>query len=142
MSKHWGYVCRTHDPVLISEHWFNHGEDALSELYRKFHAEPWPVNEWGELEETFVHGERTATPVYWLREHRNCDVALHNEYNDVQEIPDRPPVRHWLVIVDEIAYTPTAAVGPYADEALAQQAVAQFWADGLGAHVVPLKAPQ
>lgn len=86
MSKYWGYVCRSHDPELVSEHWYNHGEQALTELYRKFHAEPWPVNEWGELEETEVHGQRTTAPVYWLNQHRNCNVALSNEYGDTQEL--------------------------------------------------------
>lgn len=139
LSKYWGYVCRSHDPELVSEHWYNHGEQALTELYRKFHAEPWPINEWGELEETEVHGQMTTAPVYWLNQHRNCNVALHNEYNDVEEIPDRPL---WLVVVEDIAYTPTGAVGPYVNKKLAQQAAAKFWADGLGANVVELKAPQ
>lgn len=48
----------------------------------------------------------------------------------------------WVVVVDQIAYTPTKAVGPYESQELAQAVVERdYWAHGIGAHVVPLEAP-
>jgi hypothetical protein len=43
VSTYWGYVCESHNPPLISEHWFNHGEDVLTDAYRKERAGEWPI---------------------------------------------------------------------------------------------------
>lgn len=87
MSTHWGFVCQSHDPELISEAWFNHGDGFLTQVFATVRAGQWPENEWGEPEPTRFggHGE-VVGPIYWLREHPRCKVALRNEYGVTKEI--------------------------------------------------------
>lgn len=107
MSTHWGFVCESHDPPLISETWLNHGDDALIDAFRKERVGEWPTCTaddylaWeGEPYYLLQEGD-TATPVPphsgggappwsgiipWLREHPRCKVALRNEYGDRREI--------------------------------------------------------
>ena len=118
MSTHWGYVCQSHDPELISERWLNHGDDALIDLYRKVRAGDWPLasdliphlglaygDELAPME--YVQGSHGqpgfafpiapragggtppwSGPPSWLAKHPRCVVALRNEYGDVRVIAD------------------------------------------------------
>ena len=99
MSTYWGYACESHDPPLISEHWINHGEDALIETFRKERAGEWPdepvivgVNDALDPEPVevryYADGYGSQAPIWWLREHPRCAVALHNEYGDRRAIGD------------------------------------------------------
>lgn len=88
MSTHWGYVCQSHDPELESDDWFNHGEARLIELLRIERAGHWLNDEWGNP--TSVPELEHAGPIYWLREHPRCKVALRNEYGATKEIPGQP----------------------------------------------------
>ena len=91
MSTYWGYVCRSHDPELESEHWFNHGSEELRDAAIKERAGEWP-NDFTEPweEPAAVVGKlgpyQTRAPIFWLREHPKCDVALRNEYGDTEEL--------------------------------------------------------
>ena len=45
MSNYWGYACASHEPALISEHWFNHGEAVLVDVFLRERAGEWPNRE-------------------------------------------------------------------------------------------------
>lgn len=81
MSNHWGYVCRSHDPEIESEHWFDRGAGVLAEVCQKVRAGEWPD---GVASPDGCY--RTAEPILWLRQHPKCDVALRSEYGDTREI--------------------------------------------------------
>jgi hypothetical protein len=85
LSTYWGFVCRSHDPEIESEHWFNCGAALLADVYQKERAGEWP-NDFEEpwQEPTAVGG--TRAPIFWLRQHPRCDVALRSEYGDTREI--------------------------------------------------------
>jgi len=91
MSTYWGYVCESHDPPLTSEHWFNHGEEVLTQAYTLERQGQWPNDtefmlKYPALDPSPMpidhRGYVTTWPIEWLREHPNCTVALHNEYGD------------------------------------------------------------
>lgn len=118
MSTHWGYVCESHDPPLLSDCDLNHGDDALIDLYRKVRAGEWPKSadllpqfelaygdELAPME--FVQGSHGhpgyafpiaprlgggtppwSGPVSFLEQHPRCKIALHNEYGERREIGD------------------------------------------------------
>lgn len=92
MSTYWGYVCESHDPPLISEHWINHGEEVLIETFFKVRAGEWPddprMPDLGEpLPVVFyASGYGSSAPVWWLGKHPHCAVSLHNEYGERREI--------------------------------------------------------
>jgi hypothetical protein len=90
MSTYWGYVCRSHDPEIESEHWFNQGAALLAGVYQKVRAGSWPdgadMGGWKEPALVEHNGYETAGPVLWLEEHPRCDVALRSEYGDTREI--------------------------------------------------------
>jgi hypothetical protein len=97
MSTYWGYVCESHDPPLVSEHWINHGDRTLADAFHLERAGEWPdvpvivgVNDalGPEPEQVTFYdsGYGSAAPIYWLREHPRCEVALHNEYGERQLI--------------------------------------------------------
>lgn len=98
MSTYWGYVCKSHDPNLRSERWFNHGEDTLTDAFRKERAGQWPMDGTHPLLEEPVHvfhGDTgsaygTRAPIYWLRDHPRCVVWLENEYGDTRPMEERP----------------------------------------------------
>lgn len=95
MSTYWGYVCLDHDPHLASERWFNHGEDLLWDAWSRERAGVWPHRPYGSLppedcEPKEVLGAfGTTAPIWWLREHPSCNVALRNEYGDIARLPRR-----------------------------------------------------
>lgn len=80
MSTYWGYSCRSHTPPLNSEMWFNHGDKALGKALDAFKAGTWPTDEWDSPLPMSHSGYSTASPLYWLHEHPNCDVGIINEY--------------------------------------------------------------
>lgn len=91
MSTHWGYVCESHDPPIISEHWINHGDDRLAGLFWAVRRGEWPndpsITAWDEpIQFPYSEDYASTAPVYWLREHPHCRVALHNEYGDTRVI--------------------------------------------------------
>ena len=91
MSTYWGYVCDSHDPPLISERWFNHGEAVLTDAYTRERAGQWPtdpnITAWDEpVPVVSSGGYETTAPISWLREHPRCTLALHNEYGDRQAL--------------------------------------------------------
>lgn len=94
LSNSWGYVCRSHDPEIESDHWFNRGAALLAEVYQKVQAGEWP-----DCTDPLLFGEpegavapsgvyATREPIYWLRQHPRCDVALRSEYGDTREIAE------------------------------------------------------
>lgn len=91
MSTYWGYACVSHDPPLISDHWFNHGGDLLVEVFHRVRAGQWPLDprlpELLEEPAPVDHrGYLTAAPIHWLRSHPNCEVVLDNEYGHTKPI--------------------------------------------------------
>ena len=96
MSKSWGYVCLDHDPHLASEYWFNHGEDVLWDAWSRERAGAWPSRpegafppeDWDPIPVT-LRSQSTSEPIWWLRQHPGCEVALHNEYGDIERLPRR-----------------------------------------------------
>lgn len=99
MSTYWGYACVSHEPSLVSEHWFNHGEDLLREAYDLERRGLWPdvpvivgVNDALAPEPQPVEGHDghypTAAPIYWLRSHPHCIIVLHNEYWETELLGD------------------------------------------------------
>lgn len=96
MSTYWGFVCESHDPPLESEHWFNHGDKVLIDLFIRERAGVWPVDT-AKLERFPALGPEpmpvehrgyvTTAPVDWLREHPRCSIALRNEYGDRRALP-------------------------------------------------------
>lgn len=107
MSTHWGYVCQSHDPHLISETWLNHGELVLVDLYQQMRAGTWPVVAEavphiglafkGEPYSVLEYGGKAVPalpggvpswsgPPAWLMEHPRCKVALRSEFGVVIEI--------------------------------------------------------
>lgn len=83
-------MCRSHDPEIESEHWFNRGAALLADVYQKERAGEWPFDpELSDLGEPakVSHGRyETTAPIYWLRQHSRCDVALRSEYGDTREL--------------------------------------------------------
>lgn len=91
MSTYWGYVCDSHDPPLISERWFNHGEEVLIDVFRKERAGEWPMDMAYPLLEdpmpvVWRNGYETTAPIRWLRKHPHCTVNLHSEYGERQKL--------------------------------------------------------
>lgn len=88
MSNHWGYVCRSHDPEIESDHWFNQGAALLAGVFQKERAREWPEDtDRGEPQKVVsLDHPDTAEPIHWLRQHPRCDVALRSEYGDTREI--------------------------------------------------------
>lgn len=85
MSTYWGYACVSHEPPLVSEHWFNHGDLLLAQVYKQVREGSWPdCDEWGTPGPVDSNGYLTNSPIYWLREHPDCEVVLHNEYGDTR----------------------------------------------------------
>jgi hypothetical protein len=86
VSTYWGYVCKSHNPPIESEHWFNRGEDILREAYRLEQAGEWPTVAPTALDLKYGWDldpepvSWTTEPIHWLRAHPHCDVALRNEY--------------------------------------------------------------
>lgn len=97
MSTNWGFVCLSHDPPLASEHWFNHGEDVLRDAWQKERADEWPddpkFTAWAEPLPVVLRSAATASPIFWLRQHPNCTVGLHNEYGDIEPLAETLIVR-------------------------------------------------
>lgn len=116
MSKYWGYVCESHDPPIESDHWLNHGDDALIDLFHKVRNGEWPKSAEMVPEFRLAYGDELAPmvtgfgvtdgkpyaipvrpvpgggappwhgPPNWLAEHPRCKVALRNEYGDRREV--------------------------------------------------------
>lgn len=80
MSTYYGYVCKSHEPNLISEHWLNHGDQELTDAYHAERNGDWPSTLDGGPAPLINYAG--AAPIYWLRQHPNCTIALHNEYGD------------------------------------------------------------
>lgn len=95
MSTHWGFTCLTHQPHINSGRLLNHGEALLLDAYFKVRAGRWPLltpaeHFMGEqVVPIFAPGypEGTDAPIYWLREHPDCDVALADEYGEEIDLP-------------------------------------------------------
>lgn len=93
MSTSWGYVCQSHNPNQYSEDWFNHGQDLLTDVYRRVRAGEWPTDEDDDPVPVVHRGHETRAPVYWLRGHPHCMIALWNEYGVVVSLdPDPAPM--------------------------------------------------
>lgn len=91
MSTNWGFACVSHDPPLISDHWFNHGAEALRQVFRLERAGAWPNDPdlpvvLGEPLPVEHRGYATSSPIRWLRDHPRCQVVLHNEYGDTEPL--------------------------------------------------------
>lgn len=94
MSTHWGYACTSHEPMVISERWFNHGEETLRDAFQRERAGIWTnIDEWGSPAPVLHRNYATDAPIHWLREHPNCTIVLRNEYGDVK--PIRSPWPHF-----------------------------------------------
>ena len=96
MSTYWGYVCRSHIPNIISDHWLNHGEDELRDVARLVRLGAWPDHpHYGGPIGFYFDGTTWTDPIIWLRQHPHCDVALHNEYGGTEELApgQEPPGR-------------------------------------------------
>ena len=85
MSTYWGYYCRTCSEE--SEHWHNRGEELLSEFYEARNAvralQPiWvtvsTISQWADLD-----------MLIFLDDHEGHDIALHNEYGEIADLPSR-----------------------------------------------------
>jgi hypothetical protein len=88
MSTYWGYVCRSHDPELESEHWINHGEEVLADIAnRALGPQGWPEQPvLGGPIPFYFDGVHWTAPIVWLQQHPRCDIALRNEYGKTEEI--------------------------------------------------------
>jgi hypothetical protein len=92
LSTNWGYACISHDPPLVSECWFNHGEEVLVDAFLRERAGQWPSDpsggdvEWAEPMPVTLRSYATTSPIYWLREHPRCEVVLHNEDGETRLI--------------------------------------------------------
>lgn len=89
MSTYWGYICRTCN--VASAHWHNHGDDVLVEFHHAWHA-------LRDMELRLVGVATDSNWVDWdmaifLEEHEGHDIALESEYNEVKDIPQRPPTK-------------------------------------------------
>lgn len=84
MSKHWGYVCQSHDPELASEPWFNRGDQLLRDVQAAECAGQFPQGDAFWDADVEIDGVDVRHAVSWLREHPRCKVALRNEYGDTQ----------------------------------------------------------
>jgi hypothetical protein len=96
MSIRWGYVCRSHSPNIQSENWFNldAGRDVLREVAKLVRAGQWPNHPFTSSPVPFFHEQSAqhTAPIYWLNQHPHCDVALQNEYGEIEELdPDAEP---------------------------------------------------
>jgi len=104
VSKHWGYVCVSHDPPLASERFGNHADDILRDIHRAHRAgtlamEP-EVHESGPFAgqtnytRDYValpmhHGSdhyKSTAPMNWLDDHPRCEIMLRSEYGDIEPI--------------------------------------------------------
>lgn len=97
MSTYWGFVCRSHDPEIESEHWFNRGAAVLADAFQKERSGEILNNQYGEPTQTIkspLGTYETFEPIYWLRQHPRCDVALRSEYGDTREIANQPKEAH------------------------------------------------
>lgn len=90
MSTYWGYVCKSHDPELPSDRWFNHGEELLIGVYlQERYLGGWPNTKWDDpipVMGSPNYPQGTDAPVWWLREHPRCKVALRSEYGKEVEL--------------------------------------------------------
>lgn len=111
MSKHWGYVCQSHNPAIESERWLNHGEKVLADVFRLERAGQWPNVPEGHPYYLAYKGEpmlvnpaasdMIGSPgpdgsgglhlVHWLREHPHCVVAMCSEYGEIRPLADPAP---------------------------------------------------
>lgn len=99
VSTYWGYVCESHDPPIISEHWMNHGDERLAVLFWTERRDGWPsdpsITAWDEpVPVPYYDGAdayASTVPIVWLREHPHCRIALHNEYGDRRDIEAEGP---------------------------------------------------
>lgn len=82
MSTYWGYACKSHDPALVSEHWFNHGDGALRKVLDTYRLGYWPTDEWDQPLPMSHNGYSTSSPLYWLRGHAKCNIGIINEYGE------------------------------------------------------------
>lgn len=86
MSTYYGYVCRSHHPNIVSEHWINHGAEKLRDVAWIVRNGRWKVDE-NERPIPFYHdGVFWDAPIWWLLQHPHCDIALHNEYGVIEEL--------------------------------------------------------
>ncbi len=88
MSEHWGYYSKTKNES--SEHWFNHGEKDLIELYE--HREVL-----AKITSLLIHvdiniGHQGSDPLDWLIEHSGEEIWLENEYGDRKPITSKTQV--------------------------------------------------
>lgn len=100
MSKHWGYVCQSHNPQIESERLINWGQDTLADAYRRERAGGWPNNavfaeEWPDLDPVplpVIHdGFEYEGVISWLREHPHCVIALRSEYGETVALDSAQP---------------------------------------------------
>lgn len=116
MSINWGYVCRSHSPNITSEQWFNldRGRDILRDVAKLVRAGQWPDHPLtGDPVQFYHEGQDHGAPIYWLNQHPHCDVALQNEYGEIEELdPDAEPPGRCAPVRYEI---PDAITIPLAD---------------------------
>lgn len=100
MSKHWGYVCQSHNPQIESERLINWGQDTLTDAYRRERAGEWPndagfAEEWPALDPVPLpvthNGFEYQGVIPWLREHPYCVIALRSEYGETVSLDPTPP---------------------------------------------------
>lgn len=87
MSTYYGYVCKSHTPNLPSEHWFNHGDKELARAYELERAGKIPNDPDGQPLAQYLDWH-TAQPIYWLRQHPNCIIAIQDEYGRETPLPE------------------------------------------------------
>lgn len=89
MSTNWAYLCQSHQPHLAStDNWFENfnGKTLAAEVYRTVRAGQWPTDDDGDPMPVVQGDYSTAGPIYWLRQHLGCRVALVGEQGHVEQL--------------------------------------------------------
>jgi hypothetical protein len=82
MSRYWGYYSKTKDES--SEHWFNHGEERLIELYENKEA---LLKLAGLVYISIDIGGFGSEPLTWLSDHLGEEIWLESEYGERKPLP-------------------------------------------------------
>lgn len=139
MSTYYGYVCKSHTPNLPSEHWFNHGDQLLADTYRIERAGNWPNDAFGDpigVGGNYGH----SAPIWWLRQHPNCAIAILDEYGRETPLdPTAPAPTSYALEVDAEGYP--HAIGPFPTREAAEAWMAGRKLTGSW-NAYPLAAPQ
>lgn len=76
MSKSFGYRCLSHETMLESEDWYNHGYDRLNDVLQHRNV----------ILEAFKYLECNTPPeVSWLQLHPTCHVVIGDEYGQLYD---------------------------------------------------------